>query len=54
MGILYPINMYAQSSRTALSLTFNVRCNVEIVVGYLNQSSGNDRGGYYYTGFLLW
>ena len=46
MGILYPIIMYAQSSRTVLSLTLNVRCNVEIVVG-------NDRGGYYYAGFLL-
>ena len=40
MGILYRIIMYAQSSRTALSLTLNVGCNVEIVVCYLNQSSG--------------
>ena len=46
--------MYAQPSKTALSLTLNVHCNVEIVVGYLNQSSGNDRGGYYYADFLLW
>ena len=39
--------------------SLNVRCNVEIVIGFLNQSSGSDRGGttcmqvFYYgnTGF---